>query len=159
MSRDYLVHHGILGQKWGVRRYQNPDGSLTEAGKRRYASEFERGGSGSYKHNEKLLRKNKKLYSSLQDTANEYKKAELNYLSVNNQMKKQAGVENDYDLERDPKKYESVIKAFSKPLGDAQAATASIRDKVREQYFGTYLDDDEIRYANMIISNMLMKYK
>lgn len=31
-----LAHHGILGQKWGVRRYQNPDGSLTDAGKRRY---------------------------------------------------------------------------------------------------------------------------
>ena len=33
---DYLVHHGILGQKWGVRRYQNPDGSLTSEGKERY---------------------------------------------------------------------------------------------------------------------------
>lgn len=32
----YLVHHGILGQKWGIRRFQNPDGSLTSAGKRRY---------------------------------------------------------------------------------------------------------------------------
>lgn len=33
---DALKHFGIKGQKWGVRRYQNPDGSLTEAGKARY---------------------------------------------------------------------------------------------------------------------------
>lgn len=31
-----LSHHGIKGQKWGMRRYQNPDGSLTDAGKKRY---------------------------------------------------------------------------------------------------------------------------
>ncbi len=31
----YLAHHGILGMKWGVRRYQNEDGTLTEAGKSR----------------------------------------------------------------------------------------------------------------------------
>lgn len=31
-----LAHHGILGMKWGIRRYQNADGSLTESGKRRY---------------------------------------------------------------------------------------------------------------------------
>lgn len=31
-----LYHHGIKGQKWGIRRYQNPDGSLTEAGVKRY---------------------------------------------------------------------------------------------------------------------------
>ena len=35
MEIQYLAHHGILGQKWGVRRYQNEDGSLTEAGKKR----------------------------------------------------------------------------------------------------------------------------
>lgn len=33
---NYLIHHGILGQKWGVRRFQNEDGSLTSAGKNRY---------------------------------------------------------------------------------------------------------------------------
>ena len=32
----YLTHHGIKGMKWGIRRYQNPDGTLTEEGKKRY---------------------------------------------------------------------------------------------------------------------------
>jgi len=36
---DSLAHHGILGQKWGIRRYQNSDGSLTAAGKIRYGIE------------------------------------------------------------------------------------------------------------------------
>lgn len=37
-----LKHHGILNQKWGIRRYQNPDGTLTEAGKIRYAKDVNR---------------------------------------------------------------------------------------------------------------------
>ena len=35
---DFLIHYGIKGQKWGIRRFQNPDGSLTQEGKRRYRS-------------------------------------------------------------------------------------------------------------------------
>lgn len=46
-----LKHFGILGQKWGVRRYQNEDGSLTEAGKARY-----------YKQIDKEARKDAKRY-------------------------------------------------------------------------------------------------
>lgn len=34
--QEYIYHHGIKGQKWGVRRFQNKDGSLTNAGKKRY---------------------------------------------------------------------------------------------------------------------------
>lgn len=35
--REELRHHGIIGQKWGVRRFQNRDGTRTEAGKKRYS--------------------------------------------------------------------------------------------------------------------------
>ena len=37
MSELVLIHHGIKGQKWGIRRFQNKDGSLTTAGKKRVA--------------------------------------------------------------------------------------------------------------------------
>lgn len=36
MERTYIQHWGIKGMKWGVRRYQNKDGSLTPAGEKRY---------------------------------------------------------------------------------------------------------------------------
>ena len=45
MSESYLVHHGIKGMKWGIRRYQNYDGSYTQAGLKRVRSsmdEYER---------------------------------------------------------------------------------------------------------------------
>lgn len=38
MNYTYLVHHGIKGQKWGVRRFQYDDGSRTPSGKQRYGN-------------------------------------------------------------------------------------------------------------------------
>ena len=45
MYPNELYHYGIRGQKWGIRRFQNPDGTLTAAGRRRYGTveNFERG--------------------------------------------------------------------------------------------------------------------
>lgn len=47
---DYLYHWGIKGQKWGVRRYQNADGTLTDAGQKRYARD-QRENAGKKKGN------------------------------------------------------------------------------------------------------------
>lgn len=58
---DELYHHGILGQKWGVRRFQNEDGSLTKAGEERYLK-----GDGDRSNNEE----SKSLKTRLSDIKN-----------------------------------------------------------------------------------------
>jgi len=58
-----LSHHGTKGMHWGVRRYQNPDGTLTEEGKKRYYKETRRDVMNTYKivgSGSKLSKKRKK---------------------------------------------------------------------------------------------------
>ena len=55
-----LVHHGIRGMKWGVRRYQNKDGSLTDKGKKRYYREADAAGYKQDGYNGRRYRTTKK---------------------------------------------------------------------------------------------------
>lgn len=56
MNELELYHHGILGQKWGIRRFQNKDGSLTPAGKKRLAELQNPDGSLTDKGSEQLAK-------------------------------------------------------------------------------------------------------
>ena len=61
---ECVVHAGILGMKWGRRRYQNKDGSLTPEGRLRYGSKSEdRDTKAEQKYNSRQLRKNLKTMS------------------------------------------------------------------------------------------------
>lgn len=68
-----LYHHGILGQKWGIRRYQNPDGTYTEEGKRRYnVKDYKRDRKALTKQREKELKRASVPKAQAQKEAREY---------------------------------------------------------------------------------------
>lgn len=69
-NEEELYHHGIKGQRWGIRRYQNKDGSLTPAGKKRYMNDarwrakYEAQKQREYKKEESTAERRKRLRSS-----------------------------------------------------------------------------------------------
>lgn len=77
-----LYHHGVKGQKWGVRRYQNPDGSLTAKGKRKLAAYKER----------------------------ELKKLDSRY-DIGELDRKRTKLENKYGSSNNPKKQQKITEA------------------------------------------------
>lgn len=63
---EELYHHGVQGQKWGIRRYQNPDGTLTAEGKRRLNQKIDKYTNKYNKKDEKQKDKEwKKKYTEL----------------------------------------------------------------------------------------------
>lgn len=96
VSEDYLCHYGVPGMKWGVRRYQRKDGSITEDGAKRYHQVSAREISASKgKHGMEVLDKYEKLKTSEQKRADKYS----DYANRNlNQSRKDRKLTDDFDF-------------------------------------------------------------
>ena len=115
ISEDYLMHYGVKGMKWGVRRYQNADGSLTSAGQRRLYKKVKRAKSDNKRR--ELIRQH--LNS---EYANDRNKALQDF---RNQVKKTADYDVKMDIEVDKLAdkmakpiYEKELKKWKESIGE-----------------------------------------
>lgn len=100
MDNNELLHFGILGMKWGIRRYQNSDGTLTEDGKKRY------GRLGSDKNNLRRVDK----------TAMRRASSKIVYFGTRDPGPNQKKVLESYKKEANNTKYEKDLNRMDKQV-------------------------------------------
>lgn len=114
---EYISHHGILGQKWGIRRYQNADGTLTPEGKARYG---EREAIINPTMSKKSQRLNEKIKNAKTDeTKSKYEKA-LNKSRAKDQAKE---LKRQIKFDKNAEKGNKAIKKYGNDAGTAFTKT------------------------------------
>ena len=128
MVRDEeLYHWGIKGMKWGVRRFQNPDGSLTPAGKKRYGAED---GEGEEKPNYAPKAPKK----SASDYTDDELRTQINRMQMEKQYRDLAGQTNvreddpntELKLQRERLQLQRDVKNLKKEINSGQTFVGSV---------------------------------
>lgn len=142
-NNDYLMHYGIEGQKWGVRRFQNADGTLTEEGKLRYSESS--GGSDS--KNIKIRKQFEKANNACRFDQDVLRNWKENYSSYKNKESKlvedyQNRYLKDSKIQKIDDQKDQLAKDYFQALKETDLTIGDVlfRRKEAEQYRDTILN-------------------
>ena len=127
---NHLEHHGIIRMKWSVRRYQNKDATLTNAGKARYATD---GDAGSTAPKSSTGKKTDTSSKSVSEMSDEELRARLNRINMEDQY-------NAAMAKRNPQKDQRVNKLVNDL---AEQAVRNFAQKGIEKLVKKVFDDKE----------------
>lgn len=135
--QDELYHHGIKGQKWRLRRFQNLDGSLTPAGRERYRKgrNDETGGEEKPQYAPKAPKK------SASDYSDEELRAQINRMQMEKQYRDLAGQTNvreddpnrELKLERERLQLQKDVKNLKKEINGGQTFVKTVFNNASQQ--------------------------
>lgn len=146
MENNELKHHGILGQKWGVRRYQNKDGTLTKAGKKRYDKEMEK-----LKAEEKVLKARARTQAKLGKLDTKRQEIEDLKRKLRGDDAEEAETKRDNSKGESAKSTKTKTDVKAKKLSDEELAQAVRRLELEKRFAD--LSPDKKSAGRQIISD------
>lgn len=132
---DELAHFGTKGMKWGTRRYQNEDGSLTAAGREHYGVEGKRSARGVSRD----LRRLEKERAGAQARADYYSKRSAK--AVAKAQRKSASSGKDAKLNKKRQKFVDKAKAYQKVADKASGMSDTIIKRALEKGYSVHSRD------------------
>ena len=147
-----LYHHGIKGQKWGVRRFQRKDGSLTSAGKKRYSNEPPNKSKSQQKYEEVYSK-----YKAIGYSDDDARKRAKGYVSTAKTLKIIGGVAVAAAVAYGAYRYYDTSKdRFISPDKALQTVhTGDIADRIKpgNPFYASYTKKDNTIYASKVFTH------